>query len=166
MKFILGEWKFGTLLGLYTSYGLRAVWLGTHTSDLIEAVHQRFPNAQQVSNTILHNDLQALILHADKPTHPYQGPLDVQGTPFQKAVWEVLCTIPPGKVISYTEVATRIKKPNAYRAVAQACGANVLPLVIPCHRVVGKRGLGGYHFGISLKRDLLEHEQWVTSRLK
>jgi len=85
------------------------------------------------------------------------------GTPFQLAVWEALETVPYGKTVSYGEIAIRIGKPTAVRAVGTANGANPLPIVIPCHRVIGKDGsLTGYGGGLDLKAFLLELERSVA----
>ncbi|MEO6845649.1 MAG: methylated-DNA--[protein]-cysteine S-methyltransferase [Chthoniobacterales bacterium] len=86
-------------------------------------------------------------------------PLDLHGTPFQKAVWRALCKIPHGEVRSYQEIAESIGKPRAVRAVANACGANRIGILVPCHRVIHKDGkLGGYYWGPKRKRQLLEQE--------
>jgi AraC family transcriptional regulator of adaptative response/methylated-DNA-[protein]-cysteine methyltransferase len=93
--------------------------------------------------------------------HPFDTtlPIDVQGTPFQRTVWQYLQTIPAGEVRSYAEVAAAIGKPAAVRAVASACAKNALALVIPCHRVVRSDGsLGGYRWGVERKRALLKAE--------
>jgi methylated-DNA-[protein]-cysteine S-methyltransferase len=87
-------------------------------------------------------------------------PLDPQGTPFQRQVWTALQTIPYGKTISYGELAQSIGKPNAVRAVGAANGQNPLPIVIPCHRVIGSNGsLTGYAGGLHIKRLLLDLER-------
>jgi methylated-DNA-[protein]-cysteine S-methyltransferase len=83
----------------------------------------------------------------------------ISGTSFQQKVWNEMMKIPYGKTISYKELAEKIKKPKAYRAVANACGANKIPIIIPCHRVVATSGLGGYSAGIEIKRKLLHLEQ-------
>ncbi|MBI4431090.1 MAG: methylated-DNA--[protein]-cysteine S-methyltransferase [Candidatus Omnitrophica bacterium] len=86
-------------------------------------------------------------------------PLDIQGTPFQKKVWAALRRIPPGKTLSYAEIARRIGSPKAFRAVGTACGKNPVALIVPCHRVVGSgKSLGGYAGGIRIKKQLLKHE--------
>ena len=86
-------------------------------------------------------------------------PLDPQGTPFQLRVWQELRKIPWGETISYKELAARAGNPQACRAVGQANGANPLPLIVPCHRVIAADGsLGGYSSGLHRKRWLLEHE--------
>jgi len=85
-------------------------------------------------------------------------PLKTEGTDFQKSVWNELCKIPYGETASYSDIAKRIGRPGAYRAVGSACGANPIPLIIPCHRVVAAVGLGGFAGGLSLKRKLMEIE--------
>jgi len=86
--------------------------------------------------------------------------LDPLGTPFQRKVWDALLEIPYGQTRSYQEVARRIRKPNAVRAVGTANGSNPLSLVVPCHRVINSGGgLGGYGGGLDLKRRLLAMEQ-------
>lgn len=87
-------------------------------------------------------------------------PLQPDGTPFQQQVWQQLLAIPYGETISYGKLAQRLGKPTAARAVGLANGANPIPLVIPCHRVIGSNGkLTGYGGGLPLKEALLAHEQ-------
>lgn len=90
----------------------------------------------------------------DLPLSPWPA-----GTSFQRAVWEALRAIPFGEVAGYGDVARWIGSPGASRAVGQACGANRLPLVIPCHRVVARQGLGGFAGGLRWKERLLRLEQ-------
>jgi methylated-DNA-[protein]-cysteine S-methyltransferase len=85
--------------------------------------------------------------------------LNMRGTPFQLDVWNALCDIAYGDTISYAELARRIGKPNAVRAVGAANGANPIPVIVPCHRVIGSNGtLTGYGGGIERKQWLLAHE--------
>ena len=92
-------------------------------------------------------------------------PLSLAGTPFQQRVWQELCKIPYGCAISYAELARRIGKPGASRAVGSANGRNPVSLIVPCHRVIGADGgLGGYGGGLDRKRWLLEHESEVLAR--
>jgi len=85
--------------------------------------------------------------------------LDLQGTAFQQRVWQALRRIRPGETTSYRDIAARIGAPKAVRAVAQACGANVLAVAIPCHRVVRSDGaLSGYRWGAQRKQALLLRE--------
>ena len=85
--------------------------------------------------------------------------MEARGTAFQKSVWKEMSRIPYGKTLTYAQIAKRIGKPKAVRAVGTACGKNPLLVLIPCHRVVGSNGgLGGYSAGIPKKVWLLAHE--------
>ena len=85
-------------------------------------------------------------------------PVDVAGTAFQRDVWSELRSIPAGTTITYAELARRVGRPKAVRAVGAANGANPVSLFVPCHRVVGKDGLRGYAGGLTRKEWLLAHE--------
>ena len=90
----------------------------------------------------------------------FDFPIQPEGTPFQKVMWDALRTIPYGQVRSYGQIAAAIGSPNAARAVGMACNRNPLWIVIPCHRVVGNSGrLTGYAGGLATKAALLELEQ-------
>jgi AraC family transcriptional regulator, regulatory protein of adaptative response / methylated-DNA-[protein]-cysteine methyltransferase len=90
----------------------------------------------------------------------FMTPTNFLGTPFQKQVWEQLRTVPAGKIWSYYELAQKIGKPSAVRAVAGAVGANRLGIIVPCHRIINKNGsLGGYNGGLARKEWLLNHEK-------
>ena len=90
----------------------------------------------------------------------FKTPLILIGSSFQKNVWGALQKIPPGETRSYLDIANTIKKPTAFRAVANANGANQLAIIIPCHRVINANGdLGGYGGGISRKQWLIDHEK-------
>lgn len=86
-------------------------------------------------------------------------PYKMRGTFFQMDVWEALKEIPWGSTCSYSDIAQKIGKPKAVRAVGTAIGKNPFSILIPCHRVVGKGGLGGYAWGLERKQWLLEHEK-------
>lgn len=91
---------------------------------------------------------------------PPPPPLDLRGTPFQRAVWQALAAVPYGQTVSYTQLAEAVGRPGAVRAVAAAVAANPVPPVLPCHRVIGKDGsLTGYAGGLAMKRVLLELER-------
>ena len=90
----------------------------------------------------------------------------LNGTDFQEDVWTALCDIPFGETISYGELARRIERPKASRAVGAANGANHLPIIIPCHRVIGaNNSLTGFGGGIETKQYLLQHEQGEDPQL-
>lgn len=91
-------------------------------------------------------------------------PFKLTGTPFQLTVWKELQNIPYGQTTSYKEIAQKINKPKAYRAVGMANNKNPLPIIIPCHRVIGSNGkLIGYAGGLKLKNYLLELEKSHTN---
>jgi methylated-DNA-[protein]-cysteine S-methyltransferase len=99
--------------------------------------------------------------YLDDPGHPFDLPFDYAGTGFQCRVWRAIRSIPSGKTLTYLDVARQIK--SAPRPVGGACGANRIPLVIPCHRVLASGGIGGFMHsrrgpGIEIKRWLLRHE--------
>lgn len=98
------------------------------------------------------------VLAGSKPSD--LPPFDLsEGTEFQKAVWLKLCTIPPGQTRTYGQLAQALHRPRAARAVGRACGANPIPVLIPCHRVLGSGGtLGGFSSGLDWKRKLLARE--------
>ncbi len=90
----------------------------------------------------------------------FQVPLDLRGTDFQLDVWRALCEVPFGETLSYGEIARSIKRPRAARPVGAASGANPLPIIVPCHRVIASGGkLGGYSGGLDSKRKLLALEK-------
>ena len=98
----------------------------------------------------------ASIVCGDTPDAGAKLPLDVRGTAFQRRVWEALRQIPRGETRTYAEIADTIGQPRATRAVANACGKNPTPLVVPCHRVVRYGGVGGYALGTERKEALLK----------
>ncbi|MBS4096382.1 MAG: methylated-DNA--[protein]-cysteine S-methyltransferase [Sulfuricella sp.] len=103
-----------------------------------------------------------LAAYLKDPDFRFDLPIETHGTPFREKVWRGLREIPAGAPLTYGQLATRLG--TAPRAVGQACGANPLPVVIPCHRVVGGTGLGGFMNSgdgdpLAIKRWLLAHEQ-------
>lgn len=103
--------------------------------------------------------LHQLDLYFKKELKEFDLKLDINGTEFQKSVWNELLKIPYGEVKTYGQIAKAIGKPNAARAVGQALNKNPIPIVIPCHRVIGADGsLTGFAGGIEVKKFLLRHE--------
>jgi AraC family transcriptional regulator of adaptative response/methylated-DNA-[protein]-cysteine methyltransferase len=150
----------GRLLVAATHRGVCSIKLGDSVAALTGDLRREYPRAT------LENDLGKLspavvalreFLAGERPR--VDLPLDVQGTAFQRRVWNYLRRIPFGQTKSYGEIARAIGQPGASRAVAQACASNHAALVIPCHRVVQGNGApGGYHWGAERKRSLLELE--------
>ncbi len=126
----------------------------THTFH----THKIYQNLRQ--NNISKKATQYLIQYFAGIKQECDIALAPQGTPFQKHVWTMLQQVPFGTTKSYKEIAIMLGKPNAMRAVGNACAKNPILFFIPCHRIVGNNGnLGGYRAGIALKQHLLLHEQ-------
>lgn len=110
-------------------------------------------------NTIIFSIEHELDTYFKGESKVFKTPLQFIGTAFQQRAWNALCAIPYGKTKSYAAQASDIDQPTAYRAVANANGANHLCIVVPCHRIIASSGtLGGYSSGIHRKKWLLEHE--------
>ncbi len=146
-----------------TERGICAAELGDTPEDLARRLRERFPRA--VLRADEDGPLGAwaekiLRFIAAPAAAALDVPLDVRGTAFQAAVWRALQKIPPGQTASYAEIAAALGRPAAVRAVARACAANRIALLIPCHRVVRSDGrLGGYRWGVERKRTLLLRER-------
>ncbi len=161
INYTVANCPLGLLLVAVTDKGICSVALGDKSEDLTGDLRAEFPQAEIARDEKrLQAQIRALLAHlAGQEPHPGL-PLDVQGTAFQKRVWEELRRIPYGQTASYGEIARRIGQPSATRAVARACATNPAALVTPCHRVVRENGeLGGYRWGVERKRQLLEKEK-------
>lgn len=148
----------GRLLVAATEHGICKVHLAESDEELVRALHREYPRAAIAESREASGHFEAVLGYF----RGRQGklPLDLRGTDFQRKVWAALQTIPDGSVYSYSDVATMIGRPRAVRAVANACGSNPVPLIVPCHRVVRKDGdLGGYGLGIWRKKALLAEEK-------
>ncbi len=150
----------GQLLVATTAKGICAVKLGDNGDALVNTLLGEFSDANVVRNDDAHKDWVQAILNFIAGHEPHLDlPLDVRATAFQKQVWEALQRVPYGETRSYADIAREIGQPGAVRAVAQACGANPTALIVPCHRIVRSDGsLGGYHWGIQRKMQLLKQE--------
>lgn len=161
ISYTIAESPLGLLLVAATERGVCSVQLGDSAEELAGDLRAEFPQADvRDDEGGLRPQVQTLLdyLGGQRP-HP-DLPLDVQGTAFQKMVWEELRRIPSGRTASYGEIAGRIGRPTAARAVARACATNPVALVTPCHRVVGGDGsVSGYRWGVARKQKLLERER-------
>lgn len=138
-----------------TDRGVCRVYLGDRTRDLLRRLWREFPDAR------LHRDARRVgsWLRACLEGRTADIPVDLRATPFQQKVWQALRKIHPGQRRTYAEVARGLGRPRAARAVARACAANPVALLIPCHRVVRSDGTsGGYRWGRERKRVLLKQE--------
>lgn len=107
--------------------------------------------------------IEQLIQYFNGERRVFDLPINQEGTPFQKEVWNELCTIPYGRTISYLDLARKTGDPKATRAVANANGRNNIVIIVPCHRVIGSdKTLIGYGGGLWRKKWLLDHEMKVA----
>ncbi|MEL0581096.1 bifunctional DNA-binding transcriptional regulator/O6-methylguanine-DNA methyltransferase Ada [Pectobacterium punjabense] len=161
IHFAVGRCSLGEILVAESEKGICAILLGDEPEPLLNSLQEMFANAHLVGGDAAFEQRMAQVVgFVDDPTIGLTLPLDIRGTAFQQRVWQALRAIPTGETLSYSEVAHRIGTPAAVRAVAGACAANRLAVVIPCHRVVRHDGtLSGYRWGIERKRALLEKEQ-------
>jgi AraC family transcriptional regulator of adaptative response/methylated-DNA-[protein]-cysteine methyltransferase len=165
IRFTLTDCPLGRLLVAGTDRGVCAVSLGDGDAYLEGVLRLEYPAASlERDDERLRAWAAALVEHLRGQRPHLDLPLDVQATAFQWRVWQELCAIPYGETASYREVARRIGKPTAARAVARACATNPVAVIVPCHRVVREDGgLGGYRWGIGRKRVLLAQEQASAS---
>jgi AraC family transcriptional regulator of adaptative response/methylated-DNA-[protein]-cysteine methyltransferase len=163
IHYAIAKTPIGRMLLAATSQGVCSVQFGESEGMLESELRREYPRAE--------------IARSDKGlakwVHAIQGrirgedrkalPLDIQATAFQRLVWEQLRAIPYGDTRSYSEIAKKIGRPKAARAVARACASNPVAVAIPCHRVVRENGdPGGYRWGMRRKRNLLALEKSVT----
>jgi AraC family transcriptional regulator of adaptative response/methylated-DNA-[protein]-cysteine methyltransferase len=160
LEYVFAPSSVGTLLVAQSVKGLCAILIGSRQAPLKAELKHRFPGAQlREGDQKLARIAAKLSKRIESPKSATDFPLDIRGTDFQKRVWRALQEIPAGRTASYSEIATKIGSPKAVRAVAGACAANALSIVIPCHRVVRNDGaLSGYYWGVERKRKLLEIE--------
>ncbi len=158
----------GRLLVGATDRGISALYLGESDATLRAALRKEYPAANLIPEAAsghkvagsLGERVSRILSHLRGQEPHLDLPTDVQGTAFQRRVWEELRKIPYGSTKTYTEVARAIGRPQAIRAVARACATNPVSVVVPCHRVVRQDGnLAGYRWGINRKRALLEQEE-------
>ena len=153
----------GRLLVAATDEGICSVKLGNSDSTLEENLQEEFTSAiHQQGRRHLTVWTAEILSYLDGEKTGLDLPLDIQATSFQQQVWQALRTIPYGETRTYQQVAQKIGKGSASRAVGKACGANPVALVIPCHRVLRKDGgLGGYSWGLDRKQSLLDMERTI-----
>lgn len=163
IRYAICACSLGRVLVAMTDQGVCSVLLGDDDSELSADLSRRFPRAAIVLVPASEVELvDRVVAHVDRDagTGVFDLPLDVQGTVFQHRVWQALCKIPAGTTLSYEELARAVGTPKGSRAVASACAANPVAVLIPCHRVLHKNGtISGYRWGVERKRQLLDREQ-------
>lgn len=161
IRFAIAESSLGPILVASSAKGVCAILMGDDPDLLAKSLQDRFPKAHLIGGDENYERLIAKVVgFIEAPKIGLNLPLDVRGTAFQRRVWKALMEIPVGRTTTYSQIAELIGHPNAARAVAQACGANFLPVAIPCHRVLRTDGsLSGYRWGVDRKRTLLHREE-------
>lgn len=156
-----GECSLGRCLVAVSERGVCAVLLGDNDAQLLTELQQTLPAARYLTaDAAFSQQIATVIASINQPGSILSLPLDIRGTAFQQQVWQALRAIPAGETRSYQQVADSIGKPKAVRAVASACAANRLAIVVPCHRVVRADGaLSGYRWGVTRKAALLQREK-------
>jgi AraC family transcriptional regulator of adaptative response/methylated-DNA-[protein]-cysteine methyltransferase len=160
MNYTIIESPLGCILIAATTKGI--AWLGFGDSDdeAVEEFRYDFADAELARHdAALARYAMPLLEFLDRKAPFPALPLDVIGTPFQRAVWDELCAIPTGATRCYGDIARRIGRPDAPRATGSAVGANPVSILIPCHRALASDGsLHNYRYGLARKRTLLELE--------
>ena len=161
IQFIVASCSLGFVLVARGEEGVCAVLLGDDREELARELQRIFPDAVLLDGgadlLAIADDVSAGI---DDPRRSIDVPLVLRGTIFQQRVWKRLCEIPVGATASYGEIAISLGLPTSARAVARACAANLLAVVVPCHRVVrGDGASSGYRWGAARKAALLAKER-------
>lgn len=164
ISYAIASSPYGRLLVASTQRGICAVYLGDNDAFLEKELGNDFPAAAIArDDAALKARVASVLQRLDgrKPTqiNAKDLPLDLRATTFQWRVWQALTEIPAGQTRSYGEIAARIGKPKAARAVGRACATNPVSIIVPCHRAVGSGGaLTGYRWGVARKKKLLAEE--------
>ncbi|MEO8377134.1 MAG: methylated-DNA--[protein]-cysteine S-methyltransferase [Candidatus Sumerlaeota bacterium] len=159
LQYTFARSSIGQLLIAKSAKGLCALLIGEDKGALRADLQRRFPRTDiEESNDIapIGRNVAAFLEVSGKQ---FGEQLELRGTDFQRAVWNALRKIPAGTTSTYSEIAEKIGRPKAVRAVGAACAANHISIIVPCHRIVGSNGaLTGYFWGMDLKRELLRRE--------
>ncbi len=160
IDYAFGQSSLGLVLVARTERGICAIRFGEDEAALEAELAAQLPDAVLMpGGATMTGWLAQTLALIEQPNAALELPLDIQGTAFQRQVWQALRAIPAGETRSYGALAAEIGQPKAVRAVARACAANKLAVAIPCHRIVrGDGELGGYRWGEARKRMLLERE--------
>jgi len=160
IRYAWGRSSLGEFIAASSDCGLVALEFARREAPPISALTSRFPEAELVEDsTSLKETVEKAANLIEHPTAGANLPVDMRGSEFEREVWSALQEIPTGRTISYVELACRFGDPHLAQKVGEACAANKIAVVIPCHRVLRKNGsISGYRWGTWRKRALLERE--------
>lgn len=160
IHYSIGTCSFGSIMVAHSEKGICAILIHDDEEPLFDDLQNRFPKATLIEDSSdFKHWLEQVVHFVESPKKGLELPLDIRGTLFQQRVWQLLQTIPLGTTASYTDIATQLGDPKAVRAVARACAANPIALLVPCHRIVRSNGeISGYRWGVENKRTLIARE--------
>jgi AraC family transcriptional regulator of adaptative response/methylated-DNA-[protein]-cysteine methyltransferase len=161
LNYTIAKSPLGKVLVAATDRGVSAVYLGGAEQELLAELREEYPRAELApAKESDQRWVSEIVRQIEGKPASQELPLDVQGTAFQRRVWQELQRIPRGTTRTYTQVAQSLGQPTAVRAVARACATNPVSIVVPCHRVIrGDGSLAGYRWGLSRKEQLIAAER-------
>lgn len=161
IRYAWSQSSLGDFIAARSERGLVMFEFSDRRAASLDALRERFADADTIEDDAgLVDTLAKLAGLIDHPGQDIGLPLDLHGSEYEQRVWNALRAIPAGKTTSYGDIAAKLGNPREAREVAEACAANTIAILIPCHRVVKKDGsLSGYRWGFQRKRALLSREQ-------
>jgi AraC family transcriptional regulator, regulatory protein of adaptative response / methylated-DNA-[protein]-cysteine methyltransferase len=167
IRYAWGQSSLGEFLAAMSERGLVMMEFSDPGSPAVDALRIRYPEAEIIEDPAFMTEaLERLGELIEHPGMQSDIPLDLRGSEFECRVWNALREIPAGQTASYGDIAQRLGAPKEAREVAEACAANTLAVVVPCHRVVKKSGaIAGYRWEFKRKRALLERERSAEFQL-
>lgn len=165
LRYAKAESSLGSFVAATSDKGLVMLEFGDMNEALRARLAERFPEAALIEDGAgLRGLLERLARLIDRPDTEDDFALDLRGSAFELGVWEVLRQIPAGRTMTYGEIAAKLGVPRQAREVGEACAANMLAVVVPCHRVVKKDGsISGFRWDVRRKRALIEREARAKS---
>ena len=161
LRYAFGDSSLGPIAAALSERGLAFVAFDAGLAEL----EVRFPDAELVEDPAALQETLVRLAHLiDHPDDGADFALDLQGSTFECLVWNALRAVPAGSTVTYGAIAARVGSPRLAREVGEACAANKLAVVVPCHRIVKKDGsISGYRWGVRRKRALLEREHGTAA---
>ena len=164
VRYVTQKTRHGWLMMAQSDVGICFAEFAANKAAVLQKLRDSFPQSALVAeNSASHSiskSCQAMVSYLEGTGRYPSATLDLRGTPFQKEVWRQLQKTTAHQTLSYSALAKRIGAPKAIRAVASACAANRIAVLVPCHRALrADGGLGGYRWGLTLKKHLLDLER-------